>query len=138
MTYYGRWMYKFEEGARQGLKGVLIIHEDRGAGYPWSVVRASAQSKMYVDSDSDAYHCPLNGWIQFNAAKQLLADNGYDIDQLIEQSKSPDFKPISLKSTVTVSMRNTFDRQQSPNVIGYIPGSGNTDESVIYLSLIHI
>lgn len=133
MTYYGRWMYKFEEGARQGLKGVLIIHEDRGAGYPWSVVRASAQSKMYVDSDSDAYHCPLNGWIQFNAAKQLLADNGYDIDQLIEQSKSPDFKPISLKSTVTVSMRNTFDRQQSPNVIGYIPGSGNTDESVIYL-----
>ena len=119
--------------ARQGLKGVLIIHEDRGAGYPWSVVRASAQSKMYVDSDSDAYHCPLNGWIQFNAAKQLLADNGYDIDQLIEQSKSPDFKPISLKSTVTVSMRNTFDRQQSPNVIGYIPGSGNTDESVIYL-----
>ena len=85
------------------------------------------------DSDSDAYHCPLNGWIQFNAAKQLLADNGYDIDQLIEQSKSPDFKPISLKSTVTVSMRNTFDRQQSPNVIGYIPGSGNTDESVIYL-----
>ena len=133
MTYYGRWMYKFEEGARQGLKGVLIIHEDRGAGYSWSVVRASAQSKMYVDSDSDAYHCPLNGWIQFNAAKQLLADNGYDIDQLIEQSKSPDFKPISLKSTVTVSMRNTFDRQQSPNVIGYIPGSGNTDESVIYL-----
>ena len=133
MTYYGRWMYKFEEGARQGLKGDLIIHEDRGAGYPWSVVRASAQSKMYVDSDSDAYHCPLNGWIQFNAAKQLLADNGYDIDQLIEQSKSPDFKPISLKSTVTVSMRNTFDRQQSPNVIGYIPGSGNTDESVIYL-----
>ena len=111
----------------------MIIHEDRGAGYPWSVVRASAQSKMYVDSDSDAYHCPLNGWIQFNAAKQLLADNGYDIDQLIEQSKSPDFKPISLKSTVTVSMRNTFDRQQSPNVIGYIPGSGNTDESVIYL-----
>lgn len=66
-------VYKFEEGARQGLKGVLIIHEDRGAGYPWSVVRASAQSKMYVDSDSDAYHCPLNGWIQFNAAKQLLA-----------------------------------------------------------------
>ena len=68
-----------------------------------------------------------------SSAHAAVADNGYDIDQLIEQSKSPDFKPISLKSTVTVSMRNTFDRQQSPNVIGYIPGSGNTDESVIYL-----
>jgi Zn-dependent M28 family amino/carboxypeptidase len=46
MTYYGRWKYKFEEGARQGLKGVLIIHEDRGAGYPFSVPVASAGSKL--------------------------------------------------------------------------------------------
>ena len=69
---------------------------------------------MYVDSDSDAYPLPAKPLDPIHAAKQLLADNGYDIDQLIEQSKSPDFKPISLKSTVTVSMRNTFDRQQSP------------------------
>lgn len=62
MTYYGRWKYKFEEGSRQGLKGILIIHDDRGAGYPWSVVRASAKSKMYVDGKSNAYHSPLKGW----------------------------------------------------------------------------
>ena len=133
MTYYGRWKYKFEEGARQGLKGVLIIHEDRGAGYPWSVVRASSKSKMYVDNKDDEYHCPLNGWIQFEAARRLLANNGYDIDELIEQSKKPDFKPFPLKSTISVKIRNTFDRQQSPNVVGYIPGSGNTDESIVYL-----
>ena len=45
MTYYGRWKYKFEEGDRQGVKGVLIIHDDRGAGYPWSVVRAMFTAK---------------------------------------------------------------------------------------------
>ena len=133
MTYYGRWMYKFEEGARQGVKGVLIIHEDRGAGYPWSVVRASARSKMYVESDSEAYHCPLNGWIQQEVARQLLADNGYDLDELIAAAKKPDFKPFDLSATVSVKMENTFERQESPNVMGYIPGSGETDESVVYL-----
>lgn len=133
MTYYGRWMYKYEEAARQGLKGVLIIHETRGAGYPWSTVQATAKSKMYVESGKETYHCPLNGWIQFEAARRLLTDNGYDIDSLIEQSKAVDFKPFPLKSTLSVSMRNTFDRQQSPNVIGYIPGSGDTDESIVYL-----
>lgn len=134
MTYYGRWMYKYEEAARQGLKGVLIIHETRGAGYPWSTVQATAKSKMYVESGKEEYHCPLNGWIQFESARRLLADNGYDIDSLIERSKSPDFKPFRLQSTLSVSMRNTFDRQRSPNVIGYIPGSGNTDESIVYLA----
>lgn len=133
MTYYGRWKYKFEEGARQKLKGVLIIHDDRGAGYPWSVVRASAKSKMYVDSKSDAYHCPLNGWLHYDAAKQLLADNGYDIKELVEQAKSPDFKPFALQSKVSVSMRNSYKSDKSPNVIGYIPGNGNTDESIVYI-----
>lgn len=132
MTYYGRWMYKLEEAARQGLKGVLIIHEDRGAGYGWSVVRAS-NTRMYVDGDT-AYHCPLNGWISNEAATRLLADNGYDLEELTGLSKSPGFKPFPLNSTVSVSMELTFDRQQSPNVIGYIPGSGDTDESVVYIA----
>ena len=134
MTYYGRWMYKFEEAARQGLKGVLIIHEDRGAGYGWSVVRASNTARMYVDNDGGKYHCPLNGWIRFEAADRLLSENGYNIHDLIEKAKSPDFKPFPLKSTVSVAMALTFDRQQSPNVIGYIPGSGNTDESIVYIA----
>ena len=133
MTYYGRWTYKLEEAARQGLKGVLIIHEDRGAGYGWSVVRASGSAKMYVDGDT-AYHCPLNGWISNGAAAKLMADNGYDLAELVEESKSPDFKPVPLNSTVSVSMELTFDRQKSPNVIGHIPGSGNTDESVVYIA----
>lgn len=134
MTYYGRWMYKYEEAARQGLKGVLIIHETRGAGYPWSTVQATAKSKMYVETGQSAYHCPLNGWIQQESARRLLADNGYDLDSLVELSKAPDFHPFPLRSTLSVSMRNTFDRQQSPNVIGYIPGSGDTDESIVYLA----
>lgn len=135
MTYYGRWMYKFEEAARQGLKGVLIIHETRGAGYPWSVVRASAGSKLYVDGGGvKEYACPLTGWIQYDVARELLADSGYEIGRLIEEAKSADFRPFDLHATVTVSMQNTFERQTSPNVVGYLKGSEDTDESLVYVA----
>ena len=60
-------------------------------------------------------------------AHQLLADNGYDLNELIAEAKKPDFKPFDLQSTVSVKMENTFDRQESPNVVGYISGSGETD-----------
>ncbi|MCF0168788.1 MAG: M20/M25/M40 family metallo-hydrolase, partial [Bacteroidales bacterium] len=132
MTYYGRWTYKFEEGARQGLKGVLIIHEDRGAGYEWSVVQASAKSKMFLDGEN-GYQCPLNGWLRNDVARKLLADNGYNLDDLKEQAKKPDFKPFALKSKISIELNNTFTHKSSPNVVGYIQGSGNTDESVVYL-----
>lgn len=132
MTYYGRWTYKFEEGARRGLKGVLIIHEDRGAGYAWSVVRAGARSKMFLEG-SDDYQCPLNGWLRNDIARQLFAENGLDLDQLKEQAKKPDFRPIPLDSKVSIEIHNSFIHQSSPNVVGYISGSENNDESIVYL-----
>lgn len=133
MTYYGRWMYKYEEGARQGLKGVLIIHEDRAAGYPWNVVVAGAKSKLYIDNKEDTnYYCPLEGWITGSAARELLKRNGYDLATLQEQAKKPGFKPIPLKSGVSVSMHNTFTYNNSPNVAGYIAGSKPGGESIVY------
>lgn len=135
MTYYGRWMYKFEEAARQGLKGVLIIHETRGAGYPWSVVKASGGSKLYIDKgNTKEYTCPLTGWIGYDLARELLTDSGYEIDKLIEKAKAADFHPFDLHSTVTVSMKNKFVKQSSPNVVGYIKGSEETDESIVYIA----
>ena len=135
MTYYGRWTYKYEEGARQGLKGVLIIHEDRGAGYPFSVPVASASSKLYVNNPDDhSYHCALEGWLSNESARELLKRNGYDMNQLIAETKKPDFKPFDLKSDVSVSMKNTFTYNSSPNVVGYIEGSKKNDESVVCIA----
>lgn len=135
MTYYGRWTYKLEEGARQRLKGVLIIHEDRGAGYPWSVVTASASSKLYVnDPEGQAYHCPLEGWISNESARELLARNGHDFDELKEKAKRNDFKPFPLASTVTVSMQNRFTYNNSPNVVGYIEGTRKDAENIVCMA----
>ena len=134
MTYYGRWTYKFEEGARQGLKGVLIIHESYGAGYPWSVPQNSAKAKLYIDEDQQNYTCALTGWLQADVAGTLLEDCGLELEKLKEAAKLPEFHPFSLKSFVSVSLKNKFVKQTSPNVIGYIEGSGKTDESIVYLA----
>lgn len=137
MTYYGRWMYKLEEAARQGMKGVLIIHETRGAGYPWSVVRAGAGAKLFVDSGTDNKNkvCRLTGWLQYDKAAQLFADNGLNMDALIEQAKKPGFSPVPLHSRLSLKMENEYERKSSPNVIGYIPAANEkTAGSIVYLA----
>jgi len=132
MTYYGRWTYKYEEGVRQGLKGVLIIHEDRGAGYGWSVVQASEDVKYALDDpEVDTEGCQLQGWLSNDAARELLAKCGHDIDRLKECAKRPDFKPFSLGSTVSISIHCSFICKSSPNVVGYIPGSRHNGENIV-------
>src|SRR6266852_9902145 len=41
LTYYGRWTYKYEEAARKGAVGAILIHKTEMASYPWEVVRNS-------------------------------------------------------------------------------------------------
>ncbi len=133
MTYYGRWMYKYEQAAKAGAKGVLIIHEDRGAGYGWSVVQASAKSKLYVaHREEGRYDTELEGWITQDVAKEFLEMNGYKLEELMAKSKSADFKPFDLSSKLSVSMNNSFTYQQSPNVVGYIEAKEPTQKSVVY------
>jgi len=132
MTYYGRWTYKYEEGVRQGLKGVLIIHEDRGAGYGWSVVQASEDIKYNLDDPNvNTEGCPLQGWLSNNAARGLIAKCGYDLDELKERARRADFKPFSLGSSVSVSIQSSFNFKSSPNVVGYIPGSRHNGENIV-------
>lgn len=129
MTYYGRWTYKLEEGARQGLKGVLIIHNDRGAGYGWSVVTAADVRFTINDPAMRQAVCPLSGWLSGDAAATLLRKAGYDPAEIYEKAKSPDFEPFSLGSYMDIKMSSTFEYAESPNLVGYLPGTG--DECVI-------
>ncbi len=137
MTYYGRWHYKFEEAARQGMKGVLIIHEPRGAGYGWSVVRNGAASNMFVEKapGNEEQVCRLTGWLQYDKAARLFSDNGYNMEDLIEQAKKPGFVPVPLKSKLSLRIENEFEHKKSDNIIGYIPAEGKkTSESIVYIA----
>lgn len=137
MTYYGRWTYKFEEGARHSLKGVLIIHDDWGAGYGWSV--ASANKERYVldtegSSSQPVCDVPVKGWLSNNCARQLLSGCGYDMDELIVQARKSDFKPIDLNASFDVKLNSTFAAAKSPNIVGYIPADRCSEESIVCIA----
>ncbi len=137
MTYYGRWTYKFEEAARRGAAGFLVVHETAPASYGWATVKNSNTNTVFDiirDKPSDA-HAPLEGWIQRDKAVELLKASGLDFETLKKQAQTRDFKPVELKGA-TFSTDYAVDVQKivSKNVVGLVPGAKRPDEVVIYSS----
>ena len=135
MTYYGRWTYKYEEGARQGAEGVLVIHETEPASYGWATVKNSNTSAMMdiVRANPRAEHPPLEGWIQRDLAAQLFAASGTSFEAMKAAAKRKDFKPVPLKATLDVHGNARTDIITSNNVVGLLPGKASPDETILYM-----
>lgn len=133
MTYYGRWTYKFEEAARQGAKGCLIIHNTAAASYPFAVVQNSnGGAKLHLDSrGSNNYQLPIEGWISEPSAKKLLAAAGLDSSVFIKANQRG-FKPIDLGMKVSAKLQTSVVFNKSNNVIAKISGATKPDEVVVY------
>jgi Zn-dependent M28 family amino/carboxypeptidase len=136
MTYYGRWTYKFEEAARQGATAALIIHDTPGASYGWDVVKNSWSGAQYaLPASSDANpRLPAEGWITGEQAKSLFADSGLDLDALRTAANKRGFKPVPIKATLSLDLKNTIVQKQSRNVIGRLDGSTHPDEAMVYMA----
>jgi Zn-dependent M28 family amino/carboxypeptidase len=135
MTYYGRWTYKFEEAARQGAAGVIIVHETEPAGYGWQVVRTSfagAQSYLEAD-DQNRSMVPLRAWITEQAAQALFARTGLDYETLKIAANRRGFKPVVMKGlTASTVMRSLITHSTTRNVIGVIPGRKHPGDYLLY------
>ena len=133
MTYYGRWAYKFEEAARRGAFGALVIHETKAAGYDWSVAAAGAgENVSLANKDPKALPVKLQGWLHNDAAHELLATAGHDLDALRVKARQPEFQAFELEgirfdADLEVDI-TTFDSQ---NVLGLLPGSARPDEVIM-------
>lgn len=133
MTYYGRWTYKYEEAARQGAAGIIIVHDDGPAGYPWQVVRGgwSGPKQYLLAKDNNESRCAVEGWITLSGARKLLSLAGVD-STAFDDARKPGFKAIPLNTSLSVSLENTLKEDRSNNVVGMIPGSVRGDEYIIY------
>lgn len=133
MTYYGRWTYKFEEAARQGAKACLVIHNEKAASYPFSVVQNNWNgSHLYLDNrGKNIPYCDAVGWISEPAAKKLLNAAGYD-STLFTKAAQKGFKPVPLNEKLSTSIKVTATYNKSHNVIGKITGAKHPDEYIIY------
>ena len=134
MTYYGRWTYKFEEAARRGAIGALIVHDTPGAGYGWNVVVSpSGENYDLVRPADKLTSLQVQGWVEGDAAKALFAGAGQDLATLRKQARSAKFKPVELKgATFSAAFPVRQEVVQSANVLARIPGAKRPDETVMY------
>ncbi len=137
VTYYGRWTYKFEEAARRGAEGVLIVHETAPAAYPWATVKASGTSPLFdiqrSEADARALHTPLRGWMQRTLAERIFAAAGLDFDAEKRRAMRADFHPVEL-GDARLSARFKVKREPvvTRNVVAKLEGATHPDESVIF------
>jgi Zn-dependent M28 family amino/carboxypeptidase len=134
LTYYGRWTYKYEEAARKGAAGVVLVHKTEMASYGWNVVRSSwsgERSSLRGNSDPKL---KLAAWVQLEVAKKLAADSGQDLDKLIAAAGKRGFKPVPLSSRIKAHILSRVRPFDSNNVIGIVEGSDPKlrDEAVLY------
>jgi Zn-dependent M28 family amino/carboxypeptidase len=134
MTYYGRWTYKYEEAARRGAAGVMIVHETGPAAYGWDTVKNSNGKTMFdiVRADPRAVHPAMESWIQRDTAKAIFAAAGLDFDTAKAAAKRRDFRPIDLRATVDASAPVATAVITSHNVAGLLTGKRRPGETVIY------
>jgi hypothetical protein len=134
MTYYGRWTYKYEQAAKLGAAGVLIVHEDAPASYGWNTVKNSNTNTMFdvVRQDPGASHPALESWISKATAERIFAAAGMTFDQAKAAARRRDFKPVDLPVRLSASGNAAAQTITSYNVVGLLPGTRRPDETVIY------
>lgn len=133
LTYYGRWTYKYEEAARKGAAGVILIHKTDMASYGWDVVRNSwAGEEGYLKSDGPKL--TVASWIQFDMARKLLGELGMSLDQMMADARSPGFHPVPLNAKLQAHIASRVRPFESNNVIAVLPGSDPKlrDQAVLY------
>jgi Zn-dependent M28 family amino/carboxypeptidase len=134
MTYYGRWTYKFDEAARQGAAGALIVHDTFPASYGWGTVESSwSGPQLYARrSDGGASQTLVNGWVQKPVAEAIARAAGRDFAQLVATAGQQGFTPVPLRVTASTGFDNAIRRFESKNVIGVLPGSDRPGEYVLH------
>jgi Zn-dependent M28 family amino/carboxypeptidase len=133
-TFYGRWVYKYEEAVRRGALGMLIVHETAGAAYGWStVIAANNESYDVVRKDPAKAKLLLQGWIQRDLAVDLFHAAGLDFEAEKARARTAEFRPVLLKgATFSADYRNRFTQLKSQNVLARLPGARRSDETILY------
>lgn len=125
--YYGRYTYKYEKAQEMGALGAIIIHTTPTAGYGWGVVSNGwSRERFYVkgEGNTDANSTKLNGWVTYDAGKELFSAAGLDIDELLDAADDPNFTPVVLKNTaLSVSVDAEYRNINAKNVLAKIEGN---------------
>jgi Zn-dependent M28 family amino/carboxypeptidase len=135
MTYYGRWTYKYEEAARQGLTGLIIVHETAPASYGWATVKNSNTNTMFeiVRANPAEVHPLLEGWIQRDEAIRIFSAAGQDFETLKRRAQTREFRPVPLgNASFSASYQLRKQTIRSKNILGRLPGTTHPNETILF------
>ena len=134
MTYYGRWTYKYEEAARQGAAGSLVIHETEPAAYGWDVVHNGWTGPQFLmeSPDNNMSRCAVEGWITLQTTQTIFKQAGLDFNTLKTEAAQKGFSAVNMGLKANLTLSNTIEHSLSHNVIALLPGSERPEELIIY------
>lgn len=134
MTYYGRWTYKYEEAARQGAAGIIIVHETAHASYPFEVVQGGwSGANLYLENeDNNRSRCAIEGWVSEASANLMFSSMGMDGYDFYAEATKPEFKSFAMNQRLSVGLKNSIKRSKSNNVVARYEGSERPAETIIY------
>jgi Zn-dependent M28 family amino/carboxypeptidase len=137
LTYSGRWTYKFEEAARRGAVGALLLHTNESAGYGWNVIRTSNGSWRFDiarTADDKTPYLQVRSWMTDDAAHRMMRMAGLNLDELRRQAAARDFRPVKLNLTASLNLNSEVKRVDAPNVVAILPGRDPKlrDEYVVF------
>ncbi len=136
--YYGRWDYKYAEAARHGAAGVIIIHTDHSAGYPWQVVTSSWTGQQFELPAAGEPRVQLKMWATEDACRRLVALAGKNLDELRAAAEKREFRPVPLGVKLTAQLRTKLARARTANVLGLVPGTDpNLKAELVVLTAHH-
>ena len=135
MTYYGRWTYKYEEAARQGAAGVIIVHEDAPASYGWNTVRNSWTGPQFdiVRQNPSAERTAVEAWVTRDTAVELFRQAGLDFDALKTRARARGFRGVPLPgASADIHYNLASDTIETNNIVGRLPGTTHPEETILY------
>ncbi|HYL15282.1 MAG TPA: M28 family peptidase [Terriglobales bacterium] len=134
LTYYGRWTYKYEEAARKGAAGVILVHKTDMASYGWDVVRNSWSAEAAYLKSEGGPKLTAAGWIQLEVARKLASSVGMNLDKMMADARSRNFHPVPLPVRAEARIVSKVRSFQSNNVVGLVPGSSPRlrEQAVMY------
>ena len=122
LTFYGRWVYKYLEASRKGAVGVILIHREDMASYPWEVVRNSnSGEKSYLKLEGPALK--VASWVHLDVAKKLAAASGMDLDKMMADARTREFHPVNMGAKLKAHMVSKVRNFESNNVLAMLPGA---------------
>ncbi len=133
MSYSGRVGVKFEAATKAGAAGVLVIHEEAAASYPFSQLASGDALPAFTLAPLNPSALKFSGWLASEVALDLLKKSKLTLPALKTRARDPGFRAFPLEgATLSASGDLEATPLVSRNVLAKRTGASRPNEFILY------